>query len=295
MANKNNRDNDLNTDELLKQVLKDDLPPEVEGRMKANFTQFRATLELDSRTSEQTLRDKWKSLFQLNWAVRREVLAFSSLVMIVAGAFLHVSGHRSAMADTLSFLNISVSVTDQIENVSSMECRLQVPAKDEKHRSFVIRWLSPETTQVCIFEKDRASKSLLIKGSEVTLNDHVHNSSQKFKILEHIKDPVFQPALEFLSPMILATAIYERWKPQHFRENAEGQKGTFVFVDNGERITLEMTVDMNTSLPLSIKKYTSNLAGTDDVYELAAEALFTWNEPISLININEKSEKGRRK
>ena len=36
----NNRNHETNMDDLLKQVLKDDLPPEVEGQMKAQFTQF---------------------------------------------------------------------------------------------------------------------------------------------------------------------------------------------------------------------------------------------------------------
>ena len=117
----NKRNNDSKTDDLLKQVLKDDLPLEVEGRMKAQFNQYRGKIEQDTRLSRWGFFSGWKSALRPGRTVRREVLALSSLIMIVVGAFLHVSGHRSAIAETLSFLNISVSVADQIENASSME------------------------------------------------------------------------------------------------------------------------------------------------------------------------------
>ncbi|MCK4932692.1 MAG: hypothetical protein KAT01_11030 [Candidatus Aminicenantes bacterium] len=279
MANK--RNNDSRTDDLLKHVLKDDLPPEVEGRMKTQFIQFRERVAQDERASELTSSGNWKRFFQLRWAIRREVLAFSSLIMIVIGAFLHVSGHRSAMAETLSFLNTSVSVADQVQNATSMECRMQVPAEDGQYLSYTIHWLSLEMTRVDVQEGETASKSLSISGSDITVVDHINNAFQKYQSLEHIKDPVFKPALEFLSPIVLATAIYEKWKPQHYREEDEGQKRTFVYLNNGERATLEMTVDMNTNLPVSIRKFSSGLTGADDVYKLAMEAQFVWNESIS--------------
>jgi hypothetical protein len=289
------KDTDSRMDDLLKQVLKDDLPPDVEGRMKAQFVQFREEIENDEQASELALRSDWKRFFQLKWAIRREVLAFSSLLMIVVGAFLHVSGHRSAMAETLSFLNTSVSVANQLQEATSMECRIQVPAEDGKHLSYIIRWHSPEMMRVDVQDAEKAGKTLVISGSGITVTDHINDSFRKYQSLEQIKDPVFEPSLEFLSPHVLATAIYERWKPQYYRAEDEGQKGTFVYIDNGERTTLEMTVDMNTSLPESIRKFSSDLSGADDVYELAMKAQFVWNEPISLKKISEKNEQGRRK
>ncbi len=279
MANK--RNNDSRTDDLLKQVLKDDLPPEVEGRMKAHFIRFRERVEQDERASELTSIGNWKRFFQLKRAVSRKVLAFSSLIMIVVGAFLHVSGHRSAVAETLFFLNTSVSVADQVQEATSMECRMQVLTESGQHLSYVIRWLSPEMTRVDVWKGKTLSKSLFISVSDITVVDHINNVLQKYQSLEHIKDPIFNPALEFLSPFALATAIYENWKPQQYREEDKGQKGTYFYINNGERTTLEMTVDMNTSLPVSIRKFSSDCPGADDVYALVMEAQFIWNEPIS--------------
>lgn len=279
MANK--RNNDSRTDVLLKQVLKDDLPPEVEGRMKAHFIRFRERVEQDEWASELTSIGNWKRFFQLKWAVSRKALAFSSLIMIVFGAFLHVSGHRSAVAETLFFLNTSVSVADQVQEATSMECRMQVLTVNGQYRLYVIRWLSPEMTRVDVQEGKTLSKSLFISVSDITVVDHINNALQRCQYLEHIKDPVFNPALEFLSPLALATAIYEKWKPQHYREEDKGKKGTYFYINNGERITLEMTVDMNTSLPVIIRKFSSDRPDTDDACALVMEAQFIWNEPIS--------------
>lgn len=284
--------NESRTDDLLKKILKDDLPADVEGRMKAQFTQFQENVVSGKGFPAQIFGHRWRDFLKLNWAVRKEVLAFSSLVMIIIGAFLHLSGHRSAVAETLSFLNTSVSVAAQIENASSMECRIQLPSENELSQTYTIRWVSPEMTRVDVFEKDKASKTLQISGSEISVNDHVNNSFRKFQSLEDVKDPVWQPVLEFLTPSVLSSAIYEKWKPQHSRVEIEGQKTTYVFLCNGERTTLEMTVDMNTSLPLSIRKYTFAVSGVDDVYELALEALFIWNQPVSLMKISDKDGEG---
>jgi len=290
------KDADSRLDDLLKQVLNDDLPPEVEGRMKAQFVQFEENIERDDRVSDRTSSGIWQRFFLSRswdwsgWAIRREVLAYSSLIMIVVGGFLHVSGHRSAMAETLSFMNTSVSIANQVQETTSMECRMQVPSADGKFLSYIIRWHSPEMTRVDVQEGEKAGKTLAISGSEITVTDHINDTFQEYQSLEQIKDPVFKPALEFLSPIALATAIYKKWRPQYYREEDEDQKGTFVYIINGERNTLEMTVDMTTSLPVSIRKFSSDLSGADDVYELAMEAQFVWNEPISLIKINDKSK-----
>ena len=92
-------DNEMRTDDLLKQALKDDLPPDVESRMKVQISRFQEKVVRDKGLSAQAFSRGWKNFFQLKWAVRREVLAFSSLIMIVIGGFLHVSGHRSAVAE----------------------------------------------------------------------------------------------------------------------------------------------------------------------------------------------------
>ena len=102
--------NNTNTDELLRKVFKDDLPPDMQRSMKARFTQFRNTVDETYQTA------RWKNLFDLGnrpllrWIPAKEVLAFSSLLMMGMGGFLHVSGPRSAVAETMAFMNTSLAI-----------------------------------------------------------------------------------------------------------------------------------------------------------------------------------------
>jgi len=297
MPNENNLDehnHDTKTDELLRQVLKDDLPPQVEARMKAQFMLFRENVERDQQPLKiSAAMADWRRFFNLKWAVRREVLAFSSLAMIVAGAFLHVSGHRSAMAETLSFLNSSLSVAAKVRYASSMECRMRFPAENGKHRSSIIRWVSPDVARVDLIEHGKPSQTLLIYGEDITLADHFSNDFLKYQSLEPIKETDFAFALEFLSPIALATSMYEKWKPQHFELKAHGQKAAFFFLNNGEKASLEMIVDLDTQLPLTLKKYSLGPSDVEDVYELAMEAQFLWNEIDLLKKIDDQTQQGR--
>jgi len=287
------KDRESQTDNLLRYVFKDDLPSVVERRMKDRIIRFQEKVDGDDQVSDRTSYSHRKPFLRVRWAFGREVLAFSSLIMIVVGAFLHVSGHRSAVAETLSFLNASVSVADRVQNAASMECRIHVPTEVETSQSYTIYWFSPEQSRVDVRQGETLIKSLLISGSSIILADHIHNTSQKYQGLEQLKDPLFRPALEFISPTALATAIYEQWKPQYYREVDEGQKGTFVYLNNGDSTTLEMTVDMDTNLPLTIKKFSAHPTGDNDIYGLTLEAQFIWNEPVSFKKIRDKDELGR--
>ncbi|HEX9902759.1 MAG TPA: hypothetical protein VGB72_07840 [Acidobacteriota bacterium] len=285
MANKKEKDPKI--DALLKQVLQDDPPPETERKMKLQFIRFKKNIERARRAPERTSKALGQSLFQarswdwLSWAVRKEVLAFSSMIMIAVGGFLHVSGHPNAMAETLSFVNTSFSISNQLREVQSMECSLQFTSEEGLHLHGTIRWLSPEIMRADVYEGDRASKSLWIEGSEILVADLVNHTNQKYHSLEQIEDPVFTPLMEFLSPENLGVAIYKKWEPRHYREQDKGRNGTYVYQIEGGKATLEMTVDENTHLPLSIKKFSLPPQGAAEAQTPTLEAQFLWN------NLNE--------
>ena len=103
-------------DSLLKEVLKDDLPPEVESRMKRQFIQFREKIEQQKRKSRMKTSMAGRRLFRqetwrwARWMLKKEILAFSSIIMIALGGFMHLSGHSSALAESFSMLRPSISV-----------------------------------------------------------------------------------------------------------------------------------------------------------------------------------------
>ncbi len=238
---KDKEPNDV-TDHLLRSILTEDLPPEAERAMKERFIRFHEEVV---RTGHR--KATW---LQPEWVVVREVLALAAVVMISVGGFLHVGGHRSAMADTFSFLNFSVTISEQVFRATSMECKAQVRDEDGRSLDYVIRWTEPHRSRVDV--RDGTDLVMTYSSSRETDRD----------------DSLLEPVLDFLTPVTLSDAIYEKWRPKRFGK-ANGEKTTTLIYVNGMGETLlEMDVDLTTYLPRRIKKDTM-------------EAHFTWNEAVS--------------
>jgi hypothetical protein len=105
----NNDKNEVEMDELLRKVLQDDIPPETERKMRRQFVQF---WEMAGETDGK--RFAWP-----RWIFQPEVLAFSSPIMILVGGFSLLSRRPSALADTLSFVKTTVSISDRLLGTTS--------------------------------------------------------------------------------------------------------------------------------------------------------------------------------
>jgi hypothetical protein len=230
------------TDVVLRSVLADDLPPEAERAMKERLVRFRRKV---GRTGHGTTT--W---FQPRWVILREALALAGVVMITVGGFLHVAGNGSAMADTFSFLHSSVTVSEQVLRVTSMECRAFVRSEDGRTLDYVIRWAGPTRSNVDVREGNTILRT--------------YSSTEKINVV----DPLLAPVLDFLTPVTLSDAIYEEWQPKRFGTRIGEQKTTLIYVNGKGETFLEMDVDLTTYLPRRIKKD-------------AVEADFTWNEAVS--------------
>ena len=275
-------------DALLKEVLKDDLPPEAESRMKRRFIQFREKIEQQKRKPRMKTDMVGKRLLRqetwrwAQWMFKKEILAFSSIIMIALGGFMHLSGHRSALAESFSRLRTSVSVWEQVRHVASMECTVQVPAQNGKTLAFSIQWISPNMTRVDAWSADEITKTLWMLDEHITVVDHLKNMLHKAESFVQIKDPVFQPVMGFLSPEELAESIYRRWQPVQYEQQVERGWGTFILTNHEEKTLLEMTIDLNTYLPVKISKFLQVSIKTGEERKLALEVHFTWNQPLSL-------------
>ena len=77
------------TDNLIRHVLKDDLPPELEERMKQRLLRFRNKLEQPKQKRSLNL--------MVSWVFRKEVLAGASVLMLVLGGAMQLAGYRSGL------------------------------------------------------------------------------------------------------------------------------------------------------------------------------------------------------
>ncbi len=281
-------------DDLLRQVLKDDLPPEPESRMKREFIQFRESVEKSDLRQRMDIRAIWRRFFRpaawqrVRWMFRKEVLALSSLIMLALGGFMHLSGHRSALAESVLLLRTSVLVSDQMRQATSMECRVEVPAEEGRSLAYFIQWLSPNMTRVDVRKNGEIHKILWISEKGITLADHVKNTLNAFENIEQIKDPLFQTVMGFLSPIELADRMYMTWQLRQVEEQDERQQGTLTFSVHKEMTLLEMDVDLDTYLPQIIKKFHPDSKECGKERKLAMHVQFIWNRPVSSKIMNPK-------
>ena len=86
-------------DLLLKQTLKDDLPPEAEVRMNRHFLNLKRSLE-----NHEDLAERDNGWIWVHGVFRKEILAFAAAVMLILGAVMHLGGYQSALAHSISRL-----------------------------------------------------------------------------------------------------------------------------------------------------------------------------------------------
>jgi hypothetical protein len=276
----------VDVDELLKDALQDDLPAEAERRMQRRLAQFRERIEQPEHQPETSALEFWQKLFGLRdriWVRRlftRAVLAYSSMFMLAVGGFLQVTGHLSALAESLTSLRTSVSVADSVRHKGFMECRIEIPAKDEAPADYIIRWLPPNTTRVDAQRGEEFRETLLITSDGVVVVDHLKNTSQKFESLEQIHDSLFQPVMGFLSPAMLAENIDQRWQLGGFEQKTGSHQGTLTFINHEKASVLKMAVDLGTFLPVHISK--SRVSGEKGGREEEVMRIdFAWDQPVS--------------
>ncbi len=204
-----------------------------------------------------------------------------SLLMMALGGFLHVSGPRSAMAETMSFMNTTVAISDRLLSVSSMECRLLFLLEDGHSADATIRWLAPEMIRVDIRQGAGTNKTLWITDSDVAVVDRIDRSFKEYESVAKVADPLFEPATGFLSPERLSEAIYGKWKPKQYKVLENGERLILVYTNSEGKTLVEMTVDLSNDLPTSLKKFSSKGADSEAAKRQILEARFVWDEPIS--------------
>jgi hypothetical protein len=277
----------IDVDGLLKDALDDNLPAEAERRMQRRLTEFRIRIGRPGQEPEVRPARFWQKLFGpgyrpagVRWIFNKQSLAFLSIFMLAVGGFLQATGHRSALAESLTSLRTSVSVADSVRQSGFMECRVHVAAEEGVSSEYVIRWIQPGTTRVDVQKAEEVRETLWITNGDLAVIDHLKNVSQKFARLEQLKDSVFQPVLAFLSPALLAENLEQRWQLERFEQESGSHQGTFTFTNHEKGSILKMIVDLGTFLPIQISRLHPSTEKGGPAEELM-RLDFTWHRPDS--------------
>lgn len=284
---KKENSNDLGINNLIKKTLKDDLPLDVESSMKKQLTLFRKKMEQSAPQHRMEIGKAFGRLFQgegppwIQWMFKKSILASVSIIMVALGGFLQISGSHSALAESISLLETSVLVSDQVSRIGSMECSMQVSTKNDTSLIYSIQWLSPNLARVDVKKPDKTIiKTMWLKDEEITIADNIKNTLRKGNNFDEINDPQFQPVIGFLSPLDLVERMYGRWQLKQYKQHGDCEWGTFFITIPEEKALLEITVDLCTYLPINIKKFLPNSTIESGKEEILMNVHFNWNIPI---------------
>jgi hypothetical protein len=137
---KNDEHPDFNLDELLKQTLKDDLPPQAQARMKQRLARFRQQVEGRRRD------DSRLSLGSRRYAVvfARAALVAAGLLLIVLGLSIRGLSRQNILVESFNAYQKEAAVFAGISDAGYLECRVRISRGAEPPREFLIEWLTPD-------------------------------------------------------------------------------------------------------------------------------------------------------
>ena len=260
-------------DRLLKQALKDDLPPEAEARMNRQFLRFKNSL---GRLEGLAEADEWPwhGLF------RKEILAVASAILLIVGAVMHLSGSQNALAHSIEQLKVIVTVTMSLSRATSMDCRILKPEARGENTSYHLRWRTNGDARVDLVSGGVA-QTIWISDETISLAGPDSGSIRSMPLQTISPGPVWQPALEFRTPRLLAKQMEERYGLMQIGERSNPDSTEFLITGQQDGQAVEITVDAKTYLPTALKKYALNSGRINGNRPCLVEVQFHWNQPIS--------------
>jgi hypothetical protein len=244
-------DPDLNN--LLKQTLKDDLPPEAETRMNRHFASLKRSLD----TAEDAAgADRWM------WVFRKEALAFALLIMLILGGLIHLDGYQSALANSISRLKVIVDVSAGLRRATSMDCSVLKRGAGNEVSRYRIRRYATGATRVDVESTNGEAQTLWISNATLPA------------------DPVWQPAMEFLTPTILAQHIEEQYGLTQAGGRDVSGPDQLLLIGRANQQVIEIAIDEQTYLPKTLKKYLPDSDRKRGEEGGILEARFQWNTLI---------------
>lgn len=243
-------------DNLLRRTLKDDIPSEAETRMNRQFQSLKGRLDRAVTLPEP---NGWP---WMRGPFRKEILAATAAAMIVLGLVMQFSAPKTALAHSLEQLKVIVTISMSLNRAIFMDCAILKPEAEGEQTSYRIRWRADGDARVDL-NSSGGAQTIWISDETISL-----------------AGPVWQPALEFMSPEIVAKHIKEHYGLMQSFGRASAGTNEFLIAGREGRHDVEITVDTKTYLPKLIKKYSHNSGRTNEARNCILEARFLWNLPV---------------
>jgi len=259
---------------LIKRTLKDDLPPEAEGSLNRQFLRLKRTLDRPEGLDEA---DEWTWMH--GW-FRKEILAVASAVMLILGIGMHLSGSQSALAHSIEQLKVIVTVSMSLNRAAFMDCTVLKSGARGGNISYRVLWRAGGDARVDMDSAGNA-QTIWISDDTISFADSDGGSIRAMPLETIAPGPVWQPAMEFRTPALLAKHMEVRYGLMQTGERSSAGPGEFLITGRENSQTVEIAVDARTYLPKVLKKYALDSGRTNGEKICLMEVRFLWNQPVS--------------
>jgi len=231
----------------------------------------------------EALNKKTPQSFLRSWAqgaFRKEILAFATAVMLILGGVMQLSGKQSALAHLIEQLKVIVTVSMSLNRAAFMDCTVLKPGAGGENSSYHVLWRAPGDARMDMGSADGA-QTIWISNETISLADSDGGAVRSMPIKTMTPIPVWQPALEFMTPTLLAKHMEEQYGLMQIGERSGAGSDEFLIVGQKDRQVVAITVDARTYLPKVLKKYALDSGRTNGERDCLMEVCFLWNQPIS--------------
>jgi hypothetical protein len=260
-------------DQLLRQVMADDLPEDLKAEMRTQIRDFKPAPKNNNRL----------------------LLAAASLVLVVLGGYLQITGSRSPLADSLATLQTAMSFSIEVERTSSMVCEVQLRRLGGDTLHYDIFWAPPQKTRIDVKAKDgKKLQTLWIVDDFAWVLDHGQSSVTRRITVQELENSLFQPVMGLSTPQRIAARMDGRWQLQTFRRQGNCDVGNYRIIHPQDQQDIQLTVDVCTFLPERILLSVPVTGPFGRMDHIHMSVRFAWNGtfPPSLFQIPGSTEGG---
>jgi hypothetical protein len=276
---KNHEKTNPDLDKLLKQTLKDDLPPQTETRLKQQLTRFRRQVEERKRKEIRPLPRSRR--FPVVFT--RAALAAAGVGLIVLGFAIGRMSRQNIMVASFTTYQKEAAVFAGISDARHLKCRVRVSGGAEPSREFLIEWLSPRETRVRILEPEKEmTKTVRLPAAESSVLEEIASASQGTGGRGETLDAELRPVEDLLSSARLTGLLDGAWQLVSSGRGDNCDWESFSVVVGGTAPRSKIVVDSCTGLPTRLEHVT--VSGEN------LEAVFNWNAensgPLNPVGFN---------
>jgi hypothetical protein len=263
---KNDKQPDFDLDELLKQNLKDDLPPQTEARLRRQLLSFRRRVE------ERKREDVRLSFGSRGYAVvfARVALVGAGLLLIILGLSIRSLSRQNLLVESFTSYQKEAAVFAGISDARYLECRVRVSRDAEPSREFLIEWLSPRETRVRILEPEgELTKTVFLPPAERTVLENIASALHGVAEAGAKVDEQLRPVEGLLSSSRLTGLLEGSWQQESSGRQGDCDWESFSVAGVRTAPRSKIVVDMCTGLPTRLEHQTGSGENL--------EAVFNWN------------------